>query len=157
MKLKFSIGLIALLSPFFLFASQKYSESKFNELLNANTNILVHVHASWCPTCKVQKKNLARIKENDFVNVEVDFDKDKAFLKKYKVIQQSTFLAFAKGLEVGRKMGISKEEDLRKFIQNSFQDKEDSLQSVLDKKRSESKLPDPIAKTMKDATAKLEK
>jgi len=135
------------------FAGMKYSEAEFEKLIKSGENLLVHVHADWCPTCKNQKKSLASIEEKNFKNIEVNFDNDKSFTKKYKVFQQSTFLAFAKGSEIARKGGITSKEDIETFIKNSFPA---TLQSQLDEKRNGSQAPSEIKMTMEAAKKKLE-
>jgi peroxiredoxin len=141
-------------------ASEKYSSASFDALLEKKENILVHVHADWCPTCKVQKKNLTQVESKNFVNVEVSFDENKDFTKKYKVIQQSTFLAFAGGKEIARSIGITKTTDIQNFVDSSFGSSGgavNSLQSKLDEKRDGSKAPPEVQKTMSDATEALRK
>jgi len=134
-------------------AEMKYSEKDFEELLKSGDNLLVHVHADWCPTCKIQKKNLQLIKREKIKNIEVNYDKDKSFTKKYKIYQQSTFIAFAGGNEIARKSGIVKQQDIEAFIDKSFTT---SLQEKLDEKRSKSLAPTEIRLTMEAATKKLE-
>lgn len=70
---------------------------------------MVAVHASWCPTCKVQKPIVEELmKQNDYKDVTtllIDFDSEKPLLSKYKVGMQSTLIAFKGISEVGRSVG----------------------------------------------------
>lgn len=151
--MKHIIYFLLVFSSLSAIAGMKYSEAEFDKLLKSGENLLAHVHADWCPTCKIQKKNLALIEEKNFKNIEVNFDDDKNFIKKYKVYQQSTFVAFSNGSEIARKGGITTKEDIEVFIKNSFPT---NLQSKLDEKRSSSQAPTEIKMTMEAATKKLE-
>jgi len=135
-------------------AQAKFDQSRFDKLLSEGKNILIHVHADWCPTCKVQKKVLDKLEHKNYTLLEVDFDKDKNFLKKYKLFQQSMLLSFSKGVEVKRVFGKTKEKDIVEFINTSFSD--DSLQAVLDERKN-SRPPSKERMTMAEATEKLRK
>lgn len=130
------------------------STEKIEKFISSNKKVLVHVHASWCPSCKVQKKVLKNVKKPRYKLLEVDFDKDKKFLKKNKVFQQSMLISFVNGKEVERKYGITKKEKIMSFIGSSFND---SLQEKMDKKRSKSKIPQKDRMTMLEATEELRK
>ena len=40
----------------FSLQAKEDSTKKINQFLEKNENVLVHVHADWCPSCKTQKK-----------------------------------------------------------------------------------------------------
>ena len=61
-------------------------------------------------------------------------------------------VAFNNGVEVNRVFGITKENKIKKFIDENF---EYSLQAEIDKKRSGSKVPDKARMTMAEATQEL--
>ncbi|WP_372655490.1 thioredoxin family protein, partial [Halobacteriovorax sp.] len=42
------------------------NSAKINKFVKENKNVLVHVHATWCPSCKVQKKILDSMKNKNF-------------------------------------------------------------------------------------------
>ena len=71
--------------------------------------MLIAVHADWCPTCRAQRPIvsdlLARPAFKDLTELVVDFDHDKAALKRFRVGQQSTLIAFKGGKEKGRSVG----------------------------------------------------
>ncbi len=125
---------------------------KITKLIKENPRVLIHVHASWCPSCKVQKKILKQIDKKNFSLVEVDFDKDKKFLKENKVFQQSMLIAFEKGKEKARVFGITKKEKIMAFTNENF---DYSLQKEIDQRRAGSNIPDAARMTMEQATEKL--
>ena len=130
------------------------STKKIENFLQKNERVLVHVHADWCPSCKTQKKILSSLDKDSYKLLEVDFDKDKDFLKKNKVFQQSMLLSFINGKETGRVFGITKKEKIVGFIEKKLGN---SLQAELDGKRAGSKIPDSARMTMEQATEELEK
>ena len=85
-------------------ARQPYDAKTFEEAQAAGRTVLVHVHASWCPTCRRQEPTVERLqKENpDLLVYVVDFDSDKAALKRFGVTTQATLILFKGAKEVGR-------------------------------------------------------
>jgi peroxiredoxin len=142
---------IFMTSSFGLLAKED-STKNINTFLKNNKNVLVHVHATWCPSCKVQKKILDSIESKNYKVLEVDFDSDKTFLKENKVFQQSMLIAFSNGVELNRVFGITKKEKIMDFIKTNF---EYSLQGEIDARRSKSKVPSKARMTMEQATEEL--
>ncbi|MBW8192128.1 thioredoxin family protein [Neiella marina] len=101
---KFLLSVIALCClSFGTQAAERISEAKFNQLLADNQAVLVDIKADWCPTCAKQAKILkAYFADNPASKItllEVDFDKQKKWVKYFKAPRQSTLLLF-KGKEV---------------------------------------------------------
>ncbi len=88
---------------------QTYSRQAFTAAQNAGKPILLHITAPWCPTCKAQKPILGKIeaepKFKSLVVLNIDFDSQKALLRKLRVNQQSTLIAYKGKTEVGRSVG----------------------------------------------------
>ncbi len=86
-----------------------YSQQAFTAAQNAGKPILLHITAPWCPTCKAQKPILGKIEaEPQFKNLvvlNIDFDSQKDLLRKLRVNQQSTLIAYRGKTEVGRSVG----------------------------------------------------
>jgi thioredoxin 1 len=97
-------------------STQTYDATTFPSLL-AEGSVIVHVHAKWCPVCKAQEPALATLsREPTFSGVkfvQVDFDKDKTFLRAYRVANQSVILVFKAGKEVSRLAGVTNIDQLR--------------------------------------------
>jgi len=96
----------ALISNAFASGFAKYEADGFRKLLASGVPVVVHVHADWCPVCRVQIPIIERVlKGAAYKNVRairVNFDRDKAFLADYKVVRQSTIIVFKAGKEVAR-------------------------------------------------------
>ena len=86
-----------------------YSQSAFDQDVAAGKPVIVDFAASWCPTCKAQKPVVdALMKEparKDVTLFKADYDTESALKKKLRVTQQSTFVVFKGGKEVGRSTG----------------------------------------------------
>ena len=74
----------------------------FDEALKTGGPVMIHVTAPWCPECRQQKPIVARLLATpDFTAMkkfDVDFDSQKAILRRYKVQSQSTIIVY-KGLQ----------------------------------------------------------
>jgi peroxiredoxin len=123
--------------------------------------ILLHFHANWCPTCRVQKKVLAKLDSEGSLNgvtiYSVDYDKEPTFNEEMNVTQQSTFITFYGALETGRVGSLTSESDIKNFISDKLQKLTLSDQLRLMKAASASKVPPEVAKIMSEATEKLKK
>lgn len=79
-------------------AKEPFSEERFTQLQQQDALILVDVFASWCPTCARQQSALARYQvehpEAGLHILEVDFDTDKHFVRRFRAPRQSTLILF---------------------------------------------------------------
>ncbi len=86
-----------------------FAQAAFDQAVAAGKPVIVDVQASWCPVCKVQKPIVeALLQEPKMKNVTLfsaDFDTEHALKKQLRVAQQSTFVVFKGGKEVGRSTG----------------------------------------------------
>lgn len=75
----------------------------------AGEPVIVHVTATWCTTCAAQipvvQSLLKQPKYANLVLLNLDFDRDKADVRKLGVQAQSTFVAFKGRNEVARSTG----------------------------------------------------
>jgi thioredoxin len=89
-----------------------FDAKAFAAAQSAGKSILLEVHAPWCPTCKAQTPILSRLsKEPKFKNMvrfNIDFDSQKALLRKFNVRMQSTLIVFKGSQEAGRSTGDTK-------------------------------------------------
>ena len=90
-------------------AEMPFDKAQFDTALAAGKPVIVDFSASWCPTCKAQKpivEGLMKEKKLEPVTLFVaDYDKETALKKQLGVTQQSTFVVFKAGKEVGRSTG----------------------------------------------------
>ncbi len=88
---------------------QPYTQAALDQAIASGRPVIVDVQASWCPTCKAQKPIVdALMKEPARAKVtllKADFDTEAALKQRLKVVQQSTFVVFKGGKEVGRSTG----------------------------------------------------
>jgi thioredoxin 1 len=136
-----------------------FSLESFQQSQKRDEKILLHFHADWCPTCKVQKKVLAKLdsegKLKGLTVYTVDFDKETAFKKELKITQQSSFVGFYGKVETGRIFSVTNEKDIESFVTEKLQKLTLSDQLKMMNQASKSKLPPEVAKIMTEATDKL--
>ena len=103
---------VALLAFAALAAAAKevpFTQAAFDKAVAAGQPVIVDVQASWCPTCKVQKPIVESLlqdpKMKNVTLFSADFDTEAALKKQLRVSQQSTFVVFKGGKEVGRSTG----------------------------------------------------
>ena len=85
-----------------------YSPSAFAAAQKAGEPLVLHFHASWCPTCRAQDKVFEALKADPSLKVtlmEVDYDQEKALEKQMHVTAQSTLVVFHGPTERGRSTG----------------------------------------------------
>ncbi len=102
-----------------------YSPAAFAEAQSAGKPVVVHVHASWCPTCRAQMPTLDELKAelapSGVAFIRVDFDKDKEFLRTHRVSSQSTVLTFKGDKETARSVAQTDRARLRTLVLGSTQ------------------------------------
>lgn len=93
-----------------------YDKVAFEKALAEGKPVIVDFFADWCPTCKAQKPHVqSLLGEPKLKHVTLfiaDYDKEKDLKKALRVSQQSTFVVFKGGKEVGRSTGQTAKEDL---------------------------------------------
>lgn len=101
----------------------EYAPANFAAAQTEGKTILVDVHATWCPDCKVQGPILDELRTEATLQgvtfVKVDFDKEKDFLREHKVPRQSTILVFQGHKEVARSIAETNRDRLRAFVLSS--------------------------------------
>lgn len=107
MLLSFGAWLMAV--PALAGTVEPYSATRFDRLTGAGDPVVLDIRASWCPTCAAQKPIIDRLmkapKYQDVTLLTIDFDRDRAALRRFHVAMQSTLIAFKGRTEVGRSVG----------------------------------------------------
>lgn len=88
---------------------KSFSQAEFDQLAAAGKPVVLDISATWCPTCKAQKPIIDSLMKRpaykDVTLMNIDYDAEKATLRKFRVATQSTLVAFKGGKEVGRSVG----------------------------------------------------
>ena len=106
----------------FAFAGEikPYDDAVVEKLAADGKPVVIAVHANWCPTCKaqapIQSELMKQPGNKDVTMFIVDFDRDKALLKKYKVSTQSTMIGFKGKQEVARSVGDTTHDGIETLI-----------------------------------------
>ena len=82
--------------------------SKFQDLINGDTPVLVDFFAEWCGPCKMmapELKKLVDMKGDSIKVIKVDVDKNPQAASVYEVSSVPTLILFKKGKPVWRKSG----------------------------------------------------
>ncbi|MDN7181573.1 thioredoxin family protein [Caballeronia sp. SEWSISQ10-4 2] len=98
-----------------------YNKAQFDEQVAAGKPTIVYLHATWCPTCKIQQPIVDRLSSDaEFKSLtvfEADYDTETALKKSLRITQQSTFVVFKGGHEVARSTGETAEPAIRKTFE----------------------------------------
>jgi thiol-disulfide isomerase/thioredoxin len=99
----------AVAMPAFAASPQPFNDQAFAAAQKAGRPILIAIHASWCPTCKVQTPILGELTDDPkFKNLAyfvIDFDSQKDLVQRFGARMQSTLIAFKGNTEEGRSVG----------------------------------------------------
>jgi thioredoxin 1 len=100
-----------------------YFKNAFEKAKADGKNILLDFHASWCPTCRKQKKALTEVLgDQDFsrlVAFEVNYDDETKLEKHLGVTAQSTLILFYGPKEISRSVSVTDKEGLREFLRKA--------------------------------------
>ncbi len=101
-----------------------FNQAGFDALTASGKAVVLDISATWCPTCRAQKPIIDSLMQQsaykDVTLMTIDFDSDKTVLKKFKVIMQSTLVAFKGTQEVGRSVGDTSQVGLEGLIKKSI-------------------------------------
>ncbi len=113
-----SLGLIAVRPA--VAAGPTFDKAGFAAAQAAGKQIVLTVHADWCPTCTRQKPILSRLLAEpgfkDIAYFSIDFDAEKELVREFGVRQQSTIIVFNGKLERMRSTGATAEADLKAML-----------------------------------------
>jgi thioredoxin 1 len=99
-----------------------YNQVEFDKLAAAGKPILLDIRADWCTICAAQapviQQLTAQSKYNDLTTFTINFDRDTALLKAYKVDIQSTLIVLKGKQEQGRSVGDTSREGIEHLLNN---------------------------------------
>jgi thioredoxin 1 len=94
--------------------------SKFNELINGETPVLVDFTATWCGPCKMMSPILDQVASElgDAIKIiKVDVDKNPQAAAHYQVQGVPTLILFKEGKTLWRQSGVVQASQLKSTIQ----------------------------------------
>jgi thioredoxin 1 len=115
---------MALLSSQVFAAGRIYNQQVFENLISQGKTVVVHIHADWCGTCKVQDvqinaaMNAAEFKDVTFL--EVDYDGQRKSVTFFKAKIQSTIIIFKNGKEIDRSAMEREAAELQAFLKKAL-------------------------------------
>ena len=99
-----------------------YSPAALAAAQKAGEPVVLHFHASWCPTCRAQDKVFDALKADPSLKVtlmEVDYDTEKALERQLKVTAQSTLIVMHGATERSRSTGETDPARLKRILQSA--------------------------------------
>lgn len=94
-------------------APMPFSTAGFDAARQAGGPVVLHVNATWCPTCRAQKPIIEKLGDDRrfsaFKVFELDYDTEKPTMRALSAPDRSTILVFKGGKEVGRLVGDTAE------------------------------------------------
>lgn len=120
-----AVALASLGGAAFAATEMPFTQQNFAEAQKAGKPILVHIWASWCPTCKAQAPTLSAIETDpankDLTVLKVDFDTQKDVVKSFDVRMQSTLIAFHGNTEKARSTGDTDPASIKALVGKASQ------------------------------------
>jgi thiol-disulfide isomerase/thioredoxin len=102
-----------------------FTQQAFNAAQSVGQPILVHIWASWCPTCKAQGPTLSAIEADpankDLIVYKVDFDAQKDVVTALGARVQSTLIAFHGAAEKARSSGMIDPDAIKALVAKAYQ------------------------------------
>lgn len=102
---------------------QPFDQSRFDALRQQGKPVLVWIHADWCPTCRAQGRVLDELLPMPALQglavLKVDFDSQKPVVRAFRAVQQSTFILFKGGREIGRSLGDTRRDSILAFLRQA--------------------------------------
>jgi len=98
--------------------------SKFQELINGDTPVLVDFYADWCGPCKVMAPELKKLvdREGEKLRViKVDVDRNPQAAMAYQVNSVPTLILFRNGRQLWRQSGALTASQLSSVVQKYAQ------------------------------------
>ncbi|MBX7481046.1 thioredoxin family protein [Qipengyuania qiaonensis] len=114
------LATVAIVQPAYAADFKPYSDAAFAAAQKEGRPILIDVYASWCPVCARQQPLIEQAAgdpaNKDLVVFKLDFDKQKAAQRQFRVTKQSTLIAFNGERETGRLLGSTDAKSIATLI-----------------------------------------
>ncbi len=94
--------------------------SKFNDIIQGETPVLIDFSAEWCQPCKMMPPILKEVKKQlgDRIRIlKVDVDRNPAIAQKHQIRNVPTLMVFKKGKVIFRQAGVIPAPQLVQMVQ----------------------------------------
>ncbi len=103
---------------------EPFTDQRFSELTSAGKNVVLNVHATWCPTCKRQQpvllKQMQESRFKDFQILIIDWDTQGKLRRRFNLIIPSTLVVFKGPIETGREVGLLEPEKIAALLDTAL-------------------------------------
>lgn len=112
--------MIAVASPAFAQSETPFTWQRFTAAQQENRPILIHIAASWCPTCAAQERILSQLTPQPefrkLILLRVSFDHQKDVVRYFHATAQSTLITFRGKKEIDFSLGDTDQDSIRDML-----------------------------------------